>query len=226
MKDVIIISHPRSGSYWYQESIDYFDTNELFNLNSVSIIRVNEEDRRLECSNPNYISFPFLSRDSVISEYNKRLLLFDSITEPKSIKIHHFQLKDNWIYDWIISRENARVVFIERRDKAKAFYSLLISNALKKFKGYHEEKNILIDIDSVRECWKSIFDVSNSIQCIKDKKEFIHVYYEDVLNSLTTFKKTRVTLQNTTERVKIINLKEIENFLLKNNYDISSRKLF
>lgn len=220
--NVAIFSHPRSGSYWFQESLPHFDMNELFNISNVSIIKLGSDS--VICSD--YQSKKF-SSDEKIFEYQRRSKLFDSVLAPKSVKIHHFQLYDDWIFEWILSR-NMKIIFFERIDKANSFYSLLISNELRKFKGTHTTKEIKINLNNIDECYKSIFSVSDRVNILKEKFDCYHFYYENLLNSSVKWldkSKPKIIKQDTVQSVKITNKEEVDNFI-KNRYDISNRRIF
>lgn len=220
--NIVIISHPRSGSYWFQECIDYYDTNELFNINNVDVKFFNGK-----ITFSNYING---RRSGDIVEYLRREEIFNSIKHPKSVKIHHYQFLDQWIQNFVLNLKDTDIIFFERKDKVKAFYSLLISNALSKFKGLHTKQEIKIDLSTIDECWQTIFNVDPVIEKIKEKFNCSHYFYEDALNLEDNkwFNKSRARIvkQDTTESVAISNIDEVTKFILEKNYDISSRQIF
>lgn len=223
MNNILIISHPRSGSYWFQESLNRYDTNELFNLKNIDVEFFHD---RLVISN---YANKNLSELEKLYEYERRSKIFDSIIEPKSIKIHHYQLTP-WVKDWILNSKNLEVIFLERKNKTSAFYSLIISNALKKFKGIHKKKLITININDITECWNSIFVVDPFIDVLKQKLSWSHWYYEDALHLKKTEwfdpDRAKILKQNTVSEVKIQNIDQINLFLKEHNYDISAKRIF
>jgi hypothetical protein len=138
----------------------------------------------------------------------------DSITKPKSVKIHSFHLKRPDLLDWI-NRQNATVVVLERRDKLEAFKSLLIAYSLNTYMGPISESSVTVDIDMVIELYKRIQDPILELNKTKLKHKIQTVYYEDLMleNKLIS-DNPPILRQNTTHNTVILNWDEIHNHVL------------
>ena len=122
-RDVIIISHPRSGSTWLQSCLPHVNCSEPFSR----FLKLDFQDNYVDSvllGEPKQYSA--LEMDAFVIE---RTLELSGITKPKSVKIHSFYLKRPDILDWI-NQQNATVVSLERQDKLKAFKSLLVAYSL------------------------------------------------------------------------------------------------
>jgi len=222
--NIIILGHPRSGSYWLQECLTQYNMNELFNIRNVSSVEIGEDG--LICSD---YSTNIFDTDTEIAIKEQRNKLFESITDPKSVKFHWFQL-DSWNRDWILSQKDSLIMFIERKDKVAAFKSLLIANHLKQFKGKLEKQHIIVDLNSVHECYSAIWQVDSFIDKIKQQFLCKHFFYEDMLLFPESIwfnpNKCKIVKQNSIEHVTIDNWEEIINILKMENCDVSNKRIF
>jgi len=222
--NIIILGHPRSGSYWFQECLPQYNMNELFNVRNISSVELGNNE--LICSD---FSINVINDIDEIFIKELRNKLFESVQVPKSIKFHWFQL-DKWNRDWIMSQKNSSIVFIERKDKIIAFKSLLIANHLKKFKGKLEKQNITIDLKSVHECYAAIWQVDSFIDTIKQKFLYKHFFYEEALSISESIwfnpNRCKIIKQNSVEHVTIDNWEEIINVLKMENCDVSNKRIF
>ena len=218
-KNVVIISHPRSGSYWLQECLyKHYNMDELFNVRNIT--KVFTTPKKLLVSNYSENN----THDKTVRES-----IFNSIEIPKVVKIHSFQI-DDWIKFWILKQNNIAVIFLERQNKEVAFKSLLISNHLKKFKGDMPALNISVNLDTVKECYNAIFHSCDFTNIIKSKFQSLHLYYEDALLMKQTSwfdpNKVEIKKQDTTKKIQITNYDEVLKLLKASQLDVSERRIF
>lgn len=190
-KDVIIISHPRSGSNWFQSSLEHFNSREIFSLNSNFTGEI--RNRTFVMSKYSDIKL----QNSVIYD---RIKLLNSITEPKSVKIHTFHFNEeilNWLY-----KQSCTVVWLERKDKLAAFKSLLIAKTLNQFVGPVTAKSVNVTLHDINYWYRLI---NTPVELINNIKSHIatdinYVFYEDMINdSYFDNKKSWVSRQFTTD---------------------------
>lgn len=217
--NVLIISHPRSGSYWFQECLyKHYNMDELFNVRNIA--KVFTAPKRLLVSNYS---------ENETQDKTVRESIFNSIKIPKAVKTHFFQI-DDWTKNWILKQNNIAVIFLERKNKEAAFKSLLISNHLKKFKGTLPSLSIQVKLDTVKECHNAIFYKDDFINKVKEKFAHLHFFYEDALQMEKTdwFDASQVEIkkQDSTSRIQIENYGEVQNLLKVEELDVSERRIF
>lgn len=206
-RDVIIISHPRSGSTWLQSCLPHVNCSEPFSR----FMTVSYQDDNISCTLQKTPT-PYSSAAEFSAMVSDRVLKLSSITKPKSVKIHSILLQNQDIIDWI-NAQDATVVFLERRDKLKAFKSLLIAYKLHAWFGPITESSVNIDINVAAELYNRVNDPNINL----NKKKLTHqsqtVYYEDLMseNKLVS-SNPPAQIQNTTD-VIIENWDEISAYL-------------
>lgn len=221
-QNIIIISHPRSGSYWFQECLyNHYNMDELFNIRNISEVFL---------TNKKLVVSPYTENIKLPSQKKQhRKKLFDKVKQNKVVKIHYCHL-DKWVKNWLLKQENLSIIFLERKDKEQAFKSLLIANHLKKFVGELPSLKIEIDLNTVQECYDAIFAIDDFINTIKHKFSNLHFYYEDALklekNDWFDSNAVKIKKQNSTKVVEIKNYKEVKEFLKSKNLNVSNRRIF
>lgn len=220
-KDIIIIGHPRSGSFWLQSCMPHFNCREAFNTVNFDIVGQNEE--RLLISSYKSV---LLDEQAEDIEIEKRIQILDSIKVPKVTKILTFQFqyayRTKWnekIFDWV-NKQDADIFWIKRRDKLASLRSILIADALGKYMGPIGATQCTVDV-------KRLPWLIDSLSYDKDEyirnhlnKPIVDVYYEDLLNDPSFNNTSTMVVQNSSE-VTITNWDEVVNNLpLEVKHDI------
>ena len=206
-RDVIIISHPRSGSMWLQSCLSHVNCFEPFS----KFLKLDFQDDYVDCvllKQPKEFSPAEMS--AFVAD---RIAGLDGITKPKAVKIHSFYLRRPDILNWI-NAQNATVVALERRDKLKAFKSLLVAYSLNAYMGPIDKSSVTVDMNMAAELYRRIDNPIIESDKTKLKHKIQTVYYEDLMleNKLVS-SNPPISQQNTTNTV-IENWHEIHNHLL------------
>lgn len=209
-QDVIIISHPRSGSTWLQSCLPHVNCSEPFS----KFVTVNFHG--------NDVTFDQLPKPTQYSEseyiafMSDRIAGLSKVTKPKSVKIHSFHLNRPDIVDWVNS-QNATVVFLERRDKLKAFKSLAIAYTLNAWIIPITASSVTVDMDMVGNLLNRVIDPNVESNKNKLSHKIQTACYEDlVLENKLVSSNPPAHKQNTTD-VKIDNWTEIHEYMLSIN---------
>ena len=209
-RDVIIISHPRSGSTWLQSCLPHVNCFEPFS----KFITINFHGDHVKCT---LLKEPKqYSESEFVTMMSDRILEMSGLTKPKSVKIHSFYLNRPDMVDWI-NAQDATVVFLGRRDKLKAFKSLLIAYSLHAYIGPISKSSVTVDMNMVAELYKRVNDPNIDLNKNKLKHKIQTVYYEDLIleNKLVSSNPPAVK-QNTTD-VVIENWDQIHEWMLSVN---------
>ena len=208
-RDVIIISHPRSGSSWLQSCFPHVNCFEPFSRFATVNFNGNNVTFDQNKQSKKY------AEGEYVAMVADRIFELSRITSPKSVKVHSFFLNTPRMIDWINSQD-ATVVFLERRDKLKAFKSLIISYTLNTWVGPITKSSVTADMNVVVELYKRIFDPHVDWNKTKLKHQFQTVYYEDLIleNKLVSSNPPFIK-QNTTD-VVIENWDQIHDHLVSN----------
>lgn len=173
-RSIVIFSHPRSGSTWFQNSLKQYSLGELFNLN----LQVRADEN---------IHFNFVKHgydfDKADSELKHRFFLYDHFEKLKqavSVKIHGSILNEN-IISFLKSRQ-MQYVLLERKNKANAFWSLLIAWTLNNWHDPINKQTICVSHSVFNKVLKLIDDIDRSFEIISDNFSPIRLYYEDMLS--------------------------------------------
>ena len=210
-RDVIIISHPRSGSSWLQSCFPHVNCFEPFSR----FLTIDFHGEDVHCAVP-----PTPKEYSSAAEFSAMVAdtigVLSRITKPKSVKIHSILLQSPDIVDWI-NAQDATVIFLERRDKEKTFRSLLIAYSLNRWFGTINESSVTVDITLAVDLYHRVNDPKIQINKNKLKHNIQTVYYEDLMleNKLVSSNPPAVK-QNTTD-VVIENWDQIHEWMLSIN---------
>ena len=207
-KSVVIFSHPRSGSTWFQKSLPQFNLSELFLLR----LQFNgETDRGIRA---NYLKQrPVYNDVNAEMQYRFKLYTEYASTRPVSVKTHTF-LSDDIILDFL-KKQDAQFVLLNRRNKLDTFWSALISwHTL----NWHQEASTTpftankLYFDSVVDWLKKSKDECVMIRNTFDVQEH---YYEDFIHYPKSdwFNPAPVLVQNAKAVTPIVNREEVEKWL-------------
>lgn len=209
-KDVIIIGHPRSGSFWMQSCLPHFNGRETFNTVNFDILRV--EGNRFFLSNYKSV---LLDKEQEDKEIAHRIELLKQITGPKCVKILTFQFQyahrteyNQAIFDWI-NQQDADIYWIKRRDTLAAFKSLLVADALGKFVGLIEDKSVTINLDRLPWLIDSWGYHKDEYIRSKINKPITDVVYEDLLDDPEFDKSRTQMVEQHSTAVTILNWDEV-----------------
>lgn len=205
-KSLILITHPRSGSTWFQDKLTQFNLWELFNLG----IKWNHTpDRPLLISTSNQIN---------VNEIPNRIQAFynyQSTKGPVSAKIHLNQLHDGLVE--FIQKNDFELVDLRRKDVKAILVSYVIATVTKEWVGKIRTHTITIN--------KEDFDiavgglVSSKKNNILMHELFPHIktfYYEDCLSwepSDWWKSSSRILKQNAKSITTITNVDELDGWI-------------
>lgn len=206
-KNVIIISHPRSGSTWLQSCLPHVNCHEPFSP---------DIDYFVDETGPNWSLRSRLDNRIVwLSETKKRIEIVNSVLVPKSVNIQTYQLVNKHVIKWILA-QNATIIWLSRLNRLAAFRSLCVSYELNKFIGdYESNTSIKIPLNDSVMHYNAIYN--NHAYKVKDKLSHllnIHLRYEDLLSDSALL--SPIKKQNTID-VYISNWEEIMCYLTTNN---------
>lgn len=213
-RDVIIIGHPRSGSFWMQSCLPHFNGRETFNTVNFDILRI--EGNRFFLSNYKSV---LLDKQQEDIEIAKRIDLLKQVSVPKCVKILTFQFQyahrteyNQNIFDWVNSQD-ADVYWIKRKDKLASFKSLLVADSLGAYVGKIKHTETTINVDRLP--WLIDSLTYNKDQYIRSQinKPIIDVTYEDLLIDPEFDKSSTNMVEQNSTHVNITNWDEVVNNL-------------
>ena len=209
-KNLVILSHPRSGSTWFQSCFPQYNCTEAFNIRYMGMYG---QDDKLQFA---FRSQPFpASPEETTKLIAERIQVISKIAVPKSLRVHIAQV-ENIIGDWI-EQQNATIVTISRRDKLATFKSLCVALQHQKFIGHLPVNSVRINVDErIKKIYYAIYYVPDAAKRILDTHDVKHFYFEDLLSYGLDSNNPHVVEQNTKEIV-IENWEEILNYLADNN---------
>jgi len=220
-KSLIIFSHPRSGSTWFQCSLKHFNTMELFNLSL--LFKPIPERSQFKNSIGQYYTLDYPKHRyyeaGIDHEFADRFKMYNDLERkhgPVSVRIHTFDAKDK-VIDFLHTK-NVNYVLIERKDKISTFWSMLVAWTTLKFHFFNPE---LQQITVTKEGFDMVAEILINFQSQADKLKQIfpiqHIYYEDVLNyELSDWwvrPKNGIKIQNAAKLTTILNLEEVMSWI-------------
>ncbi len=209
-QDVIIIGHPRSGSFWFQSCLPQFNCREAFNTVNLDI--TGSDGRKFTMTPYRSVLMDPAQEDQ---EIQRRIRLVNELEVPKSVKILTFQFmyahRTQWnenVFHWV-DQQDADIVWIKRRDRLAGLKSLLIADALGKYLGPIDDLTVTIDLARVPWILDSIGYHRDQYILDRINRNVEYVYYEDLVADPNFDKSlTHMQEQNTT-RVNIANWQQV-----------------
>ena len=208
-KSLVIFSHPRSGSTWFQNSLKQYSLNELFNLN-LTVVSCDKN-----------IAFNFdkhgYDLNTAELELQKRFDIFnhfESIKGTVSVKIHTSILNQQMI-DFLKTKD-VQYIILDRLSKSDTFWSFLIAWNLHNWHDEITEKSITVTRQSFDRVISVMSNLDMSLQFVKDNFIADTIHYEDLINMPNNnwFKSTeRYKVINGKSKVTILNLDEVNAWL-------------
>lgn len=206
-KSVIILSHPRSGSTWIQDSLPQFNLSELFTM---------------------YCGIKSVDMDTGIrynystvanTDLDYRFELFDTFNDKHkaiSVKTHLHLLTDS-ICEFFAERD-LQYILLERKNKRDTFWSLLIALNTLELHNTVYKKNISVNLSSIDDAIHIMKKCDNKIATVSEMFNPIKIYYEDMIDfpkSEWWNPSTRYIVQDAKNVVTIENLTEVTDYLHK-----------
>ena len=221
-KSLVIFSHPRSGSTWFQNGLSHFNAFELLNLD----ISWKSTMHRPEFKNSiaqyyaidDYKPDIYQSAD-MKTELDNRFRIYNELENqhsPMSVKIHTCQVNDDIIK--FLSSKTVEYVLIERKDKIATFWSYIIAQTTLKFHFFQPKEQ---EITVTKEVFKSVSDkmlnFQNEVTELKKIFPIQHIYYEDINNLEVSDwwvrPNNRIKIQNAAIMTTITNRDEVMNWI-------------
>jgi len=213
-KSIVIFSHPRSGSTWFQNSLKQYSLGELFNLN----IKVLSYDKDI------HFSFEKHGYDLSTAEIElqKRFEIFNHfelIKNPVSVKIHTTLLNQQMIN--FLKTKEIQYIVLDRLSKSATFWSFLIGWNLN---SWHDEilpQSIIVTSYSFERVMNVMTKLDESLKIVIDNFSPNIIHYEDLINMKNNdwFNSTsHYKLVNGKSAVSIVNLDEVNSWLINEGY--------
>lgn len=212
-KDTIILTHPRSGSNWFQLNLHQFNLSELFNLG----IHWQYTDKGPVIIAENQGSK--INTDNEIIVRLEKFYFYQSKFNPVSVKIHLTQ----WYQplEQLLTNSNFQIIDLRRKNIIAVIWSYLIAMSTHEWIGHVKIKELTIS--------RSIFDiVISALRRAKHHNEHFHkvlpniitIYYEDILNLTSCdywLGRNVIPIQAAKNRTNIINRQEVESWISELN---------
>jgi hypothetical protein len=213
-KSLVIFSHPRSGSTWFQNSLKQYSLGELFNLN----IKVISYDKDI------HFSFEKHGYDlsNAEAELQKRFDIFNHFAPIKnsvSVKIHTTLLNQQIIN--FLKTKDIQYIILDRLSKSDTFWSFLIGWNLNSWHDKILPQSITATPYSFEKVMKIMSNLEESLKVATDNFSPNTIHYEDLITMKTNewFNSTsRYKLVNGKSVVSIVNLDEVNNWLINEGY--------
>lgn len=215
-RDLIIIGHPRSGSYWLQSCMSHFNCREAFNTVNFDILRIEED--RFFLSKFKDVTLP---KDLEDIEIQSRIDWIKQVTVPKCVKILTFQFQyaerkeyNQTIFDWV-NEQDADICWIKRRDREASLRSILIADALGVYVGKIPQTSVTIDLARLPWLIDSISYSRDEYIRSKITKPIHDVVYEDLLNDPNFDKSKSKMIEQHSSDVEITNYDDVLAYIEK-----------
>lgn len=223
-KDVVLIGHPRSGSFWLQACFPHFNCKETFNIDTIDIVE--KQDRCLIMSD---YKIKYLTQTESDLETAKRIDILNSINVPKIVKILTFQFFYSFgnvcnqrIFDWV-NNQDANFYWIKRKDRLASLRSLIIADAAGKFIGDIPVNEVVADIKKLPLLLSALSYDKDSVIREKIAKPIEFVYFEDLLADQSFDKSLTYYKEQNTKNVVIKNWDQVLEAIpsnIRNDYRI------
>jgi len=220
-KSLIIFSHPRSGSTWFQAGLKHYNTLELFNLSLLYHTTPYREEMKNSIGEYYKLSYPKHRYDEadVKNELNDRFKIFnelETIHKPISVKIHTNDMNDKIVN--FLSTKELDYVLIERRDKISTFWSFIVSWTTLQFHFFDPKfQEITITKETFNQVSKMMLSFNDQVIELKKTFPIHHLYYEDILDlEISDWwirPNNRIKIQNAAKITTIVNREELMSWI-------------
>jgi len=213
-KSIVIFSHPRSGSTWFQNSLKQQSLGELFNLN----IKVLSYDKDIHFSFEKH----GYDLDTAEVELQKRFDIFNhfvSIKNPVSVKIHTTLLNQQMIN--FLKTKDLQYIVLDRLSKSDTFWSFIIGWNLNSWHNEILPQSITVTPYSFEKVMKVMSNLDESLEIVTDNFSPNTIHYEDLISMKNNewFTSTNhYKVVNGKDVVSILNLDEVNGWLINTGY--------
>lgn len=217
-KSIILLTHPRSGSNWFQTNLPHKNLYEFFHW------RILWEYTPTGVINPQLNSET--KRPDIYFERIEKFLEYHKTIGPVSAKLFTMQYKVELNDFFINNSQEIQFISLIRKNLYNVLWSYCINIVTKKWKGIPEPSSIFISqkhFNTVISELELGFTYLNQIKKIVPVTE---ITYEDALNfeKSTWWKKDNVTytIQNLKKHYEVVNRDEVETWI--NDYLIKLKE--
>jgi len=206
-RSIVIFSHPRSGSTWFQNSLIQYNLNELFLLHA-----------EISGFNSDRISLTYkenISYEDPAKELQRRFDIYNEYASKQSVsvKIHTASLNKKIVN--FIEQQDTQFVLLERKNKIDTLMSALIAWHTLNWHKKAVPTNLTIKkeiFDSIINWMKSYKNECMIVKSIFDVKE---LYYEDFINYPKSewFNPAEIIIQNAKSVTTIDNIDEVNQWI-------------
>jgi len=210
-KSVVIFSHPRSGSTWFQQSLPHFNLSELFLLR-MNVLAYTPEQLTIIYSQKK----PVYEDESIELKRRFDIYSYYADSRPVSVKIHTLLITEQ-IIDFL-KTQDVQYVLLSRKNKSDTFWSALIAWHTMNWHGVARPMELTVrkqEFDAVTDWMKKHDDECKLIRDTFDVKE---IYYEDFIHypkSEWFDPSNNVIVQNAKSVTKITNIDEVNQWIAK-----------
>lgn len=215
-KSVIIFSHPRSGSTWFQDCLPQYNLSELFNI----YLRI----KNVDINNGIQYSYSHEYNGNVDKnvELNSRFEIYKQFlnsygTVSLKIHCHHY----NNSIESFLKTLDTQYVLLERRDKNATLWSLLIAWCTLQLhitsNNSKRTQSITISKEVFDQCINILNQCDNDSRIITTIYNPTIIYYEDLLTNKVfdyIVPNSTYIIQNAKEYTSIINLDEVNAWII------------
>lgn len=208
-KSVVIFSHSRSGSTFFQKSLPHYYLGEMFEKQ----IQINGFGNKSILANYEKGKPAFDSYENELERRFKLYLHYASI-KPVSIKVL-LHRKNDQIINFLKKQEDTQFVLLKRENKIDTFWSNLISWHTLDWYGPVKQTNLTIKrviFDMVIDMMRSYQYECDNIKSMFDIKEFV---YEEFIKYPKSywFNPAPTFIQNAKESTTITNIDEVNQWI-------------
>lgn len=214
-KSLVIFSHPRSGSTWFQNSLNQYSLGELFNLN-IEIVSYDTDNIHFKFDKHGY------DLSTAEAELQKRFDIFnyfESIKGSVSVKIHTSLLNDQMVE--FLKTKEIQMVLLERLSKSDTFWSFLIGWNLNSWHDKIQSQTITITQKSFERVIAVMSKIDSSSKYVTGTFPTINIYYEDLIsmpNNDWFTSSSKYEVVDGKSIVTITNLNEVNDWLIQAGY--------
>ena len=207
-KSIVIFSHPRCASTWFQQSLPQMFLSELF------LLRMHVFDYNIDKLSMRYVT-PKMIYEDPVKELEKRFDIFSFYAEkkPVSVKIHTFLLNDA-IIDFL-KKQDVQYVLLNRVNKIDTFWSALIGWHTTNWHDVAQPMNLTITKANFNEIVSWMKNYNTECEKIKSLFDVKELYFEDYINYPKSewFMPHEVLIQNAKSVTTIDNLDEVNKWI-------------
>jgi len=206
-RPIVILSHPRSGSTWIQDSLPQFNLSELFTM-YCGIKSVNLDT-----------GIQYNYSTTAANDLDYRFDLFDMFLEKhKAISVKtHLHLLTEPICDFF-EKKDLQYILLKRKNKRDTFWSLLIALNTLELHNTINKKSIRVTNALIDDALYILDQCDKNTEMVTNKFNPLKICYEDMLTlpKNNWWKPSnKYVIQNAKDVVTIENINEVTEYLKK-----------